>query len=392
MKHLKLFAFPCVLVVVMTAMTVLLQFGMGVASAATIPSANCGQWNIDLSPNVATTNVLTSVAAVSTTDVWAVGYSEGTKLKPEPLIENWNGKTWQVITSPSFTSGGALYGIAAVSATDIWAVGTEYKTHLPNGKGLTEHWNGTQWSVVGSPGHSGSGSVFYGVTAISSTDVWTVGVYYASIDKSKFYTFAEQWNGTSWSVVTTPAPKVSSFTGVAAVTSSDMWAVGYSGGGKPNVSTLTQHWNGSAWSIVTSPNVGTTSQLNGVTAVTTSDVWAVGESGGTGAQNALIENWNGSAWSISSNPGTANGTILNGVTALSASDVWAVGQTTSGGVTHTFIEQWNGTQWSIVSSPNVGTLNNELNGVGGVVSSTYVWAAGTSATSNGSNSLIESYC
>lgn len=386
MKHLRLFAFPCVLIVVMTV----LQFGTSVASASARPNSNCGQWNIVLSPNVATSNVLTAVTAVADNNIWAVGYSEGTKLKPEPLIENWNGSTWQVITSPSFTSGAALYGITAMSATDIWAVGTEYKTHLPNGKGLTEHWNGSQWSVVGSPGHSGSGSVFYGVTAISSTNVWAVGVYYASIDKSKFYTFAEQWNGTSWSIVSTPAPKVSSFSGLAAISSGDIWAVGYSGGGKPNVSTLTQHWNGTAWSIVTSPNVGTISQLNGVTAVSTNDVWAVGQSGGT---NALIENWSGTKWSISSNPGgSMNGTVLNSVTALSASNVWAVGQTTNSGVKQTFIENWNGTQWSIVSSPNVGTLNNELNGVGGVAGTTKVRTVGTSATSNGGDSLIESYC
>ena len=387
MKHLKLFAFPCVLVVVMTIM----QFGTGVASAA--PVANCGQWSVAPSPNVTTNNVLNAVAAVSTTNVWAVGYSEGSNSIPEPLIENWNGKTWQVISNPSFSSGGVLNGVAVVSASDIWAVGTEYKTHLPNGKGLTEHWDGAKWSVVGNPGHSGSGSVFYGVTAISSSDVWAVGVYYANINKSKFYTFAEQWNGTKWSIVTTPAPKVSAFTGVAAITSSDMWAVGYSGGGNPNVATLTQHWNGTTWNIVGSANVGTISRLNGVAAASTSDVWAVGQSGATGAQSALIENWNGGAWSVSSNPGgSMNGTTLNGVAALSASDVWAVGQTTVNGVSQTFTEQWNGATWSVVSSLNVGTLNNELNGAGGVIGSTYVWAVGASGRGKGSNTLIESYC
>lgn len=388
MKHLKLFAFPCVLLVVMT----ILQFGTGVAGAAALPNASCGQWNVALSPNVASNNVLNAVAAVSTTNVWAVGYSEGSNSIQEPLIENWNGKTWKVIGNPSFASGGVLNGVAVVSATDIWAVGTEYKTHLPNGKGLTEHWDGTKWSVVGNPGHSGSGSVFYGVTVVSSTDVWAVGVYYANITKTKFYTFTEQWNGTSWSIVNSPAPKVSSFTGVSAVTSSDIWAVGYSGGGKPNVSTLTQHWNGSTWTIVGSPNVGTISRLNGVAAASTSDVWAVGESGGTGAQNALIENWNGTSWSISSNPGNTNGTVLNGVTVLSASDVWAVGQTVSNGVTQTFTEQWNGAKWAVVSSPNVGSLNNQLNGAGGVLGSTYVWSVGTAGRGNGSNTLIESYC
>ena len=389
MKHLKLFAFPCVMVVFMTIM----QFGTGIASAATIPSSNCGQWNVNLSPNVSATNVLNGVAAVTSSNVWAVGYSQGAKTKPEPLIENWNGKTWQVVGSPSFPAGGILYGVTAVSANDIWAVGTEFKAHLPNGKGLTEHWDGTKWSLIANPGHSGSGSVFYGVTAVSSTNVWAVGVYYANSNKSKFFTFAEQWNGTAWSIVTTPAPKVSSFTGVASVSSGDIWAVGYSGGGNPSTATLTQHWNGSSWSIVTSPNVGTISRLNGVTAVSSSNAWAVGESGATGAENALIENWNGSAWNISSNPGgSITGTILHGVTALSASDVWAVGQTTNSGVIQTFIEQWNGTQWSIVSSPNVGTLTNQLNGVGGLTGTASAWAVGTSGRGKGSNTLIESFC
>ncbi len=385
MKHLKLLAFPCVLMVVMAIM----QFGTGIVNAA--PVSNCGQWNVELSPNVTTVNVLNAVAAVSTTDVWAVGYSQsGTK--QEPLIESWNGKTWQFVASPTFGSGGVLNGIAAISANDIWAVGTEFKPHLPNGKGLTEHWNGTAWSVVGNPGHSGSGSVLYGVTAFSTSDVWAVGVYYANINKSKFYTFSEHWNGTAWGIVNSPAPTVSAFTGAAAVSSNDVWAVGYSGGGKPNVSTLTQHWNGTAWSIVASPNPTSVSRFNGVAAVSTSDVWAVGSTGASGAENALIEHWNGSAWSVAGNAGTASGTILNGVAALSSTDVWAVGQTVNNGVIQTYTEQWNGDQWLTVSSPNVGSLNNQFNGVGGIVSSTDAWAAGSSGRGKGSNTLVESYC
>ena len=38
-----------------------------------------------------------------------------------------------------------------------------------------------------------------------------------------------------------------------------------------------EHWNGTSWAIVPSPNMGTgNNHLNGVAAVSASDVWAVG--------------------------------------------------------------------------------------------------------------------
>ena len=65
-------------------------------------------------------------------------------------------------------------------------------------------------------------------------------------------------------------------------------------------------------------------RLVGVAAVTSNDVWAVGYSTSLGVDRTLIERWNGTAWSIV--PGPNQGTGLNRLTSVAvvnSSDVWA---------------------------------------------------------------------
>ncbi|MDQ6694890.1 MAG: S-layer homology domain-containing protein, partial [Chloroflexota bacterium] len=115
--------------------------------------------------------------AVSSTDVWAVGnYTTSNSSPPQTLTEHWNGTAWSVVSSPNpGTSFNGLNGVSAVSSTDVWAVGrysngSTYQT-------LTEHWDGTAWSTVSSPSPSASFNSLYGVSALSSTDVWATGYY-----------------------------------------------------------------------------------------------------------------------------------------------------------------------------------------------------------------------
>jgi hypothetical protein len=70
--------------------------------------------------------------------------------------------------------------------------------------------------------------------------------------------------------------------GVAAVSDSSVWAVGYAGTSfAPKI--LMLHWNGKAWSRVTSPSVLTAiGELSAITAVTAKSAWAVGYTGGSG--------------------------------------------------------------------------------------------------------------
>ena len=67
---------------------------------------------------------------------------------------------------PSPTVSGTLHGVAAVTSNDVWAVGDRAAA------ALTEHWNGSTWSIVPSPTISGS---LHGVAAVAANDVWAVG-------------------------------------------------------------------------------------------------------------------------------------------------------------------------------------------------------------------------
>jgi len=205
------------------------------------------------------------------------------------------------------------------------------------------------------------------VAAVAANDVWAVGWQQTnSVDK----TLIEHWDGSAWSVVSSPnVGSYSVLNAVAAVAgnANDIWAVGYSDGPQ----TLVEHWNGISWSIVPSPGVGS---LQSVSAVAANDIWAVGCSNyscnSIGAQT-LIEHWNGSTWSIvpGPNPGAGNNE-LDRVAAMAANDVWAVGTYyASGGPYHTLIEHWNGSSWSAVPSPPGGSLF-------GAVAANNIWAVG----------------
>jgi hypothetical protein len=133
------------------------------------------------SPDVGTTeNKLLAVSAVSTGDVWAAGYYDNSFADPhQTLTEHWNGSAWQVVTSPNmgpFPS--TLDGVAAVSSSDVWAVGYYSTVSSPyHYQTLTEHWNGMAWSVVSSPNAADDTNYLFGIAQVSHGDVWAVGSY-----------------------------------------------------------------------------------------------------------------------------------------------------------------------------------------------------------------------
>jgi hypothetical protein len=136
-------------------------------------------WSIVPSRNATTSNLLTGVAAVAGTNVWAVGYTittDGTNQPDKTLIEHWNGSAWSVVPSPSPAANDTLSGVAARSAGDVWAVGTRQDRSgaIPIDRTLTEHWNGTTWSVAASPNVGANDNLLNGVSATSG-DIWAVG-------------------------------------------------------------------------------------------------------------------------------------------------------------------------------------------------------------------------
>lgn len=164
---------------------------------------SCGAWSIVPSQNMVEGNILNAVTAISSTDAWTVGYDITNSGLQQTLIEHWDGTQWSIIPSPNVgMSDNQLRGVTAISSSDIWTVGT----YLDNGSTnytLSEHWDGTQWSIIPSPSPGYDANSFSGVTAISSTNVWAVGS--DSPSKSIYSrTFIENWIGSQWNVFSSP--------------------------------------------------------------------------------------------------------------------------------------------------------------------------------------------
>ena len=351
-------------------------------------NASSCKWSVVASPNpTVAPDGLSAVAAVSATDIWAVGSSGSQSSGGQTLIEQWNGAQWQIVQSPSpGTDYNTLTGVAAVSANNVWAVG--WQANLGVSQTLVEHWNGTKWSVVKSPSPGSIDNEFFGVAAISASNVWAVGfIANNTATGSVEQTLVEHWNGTKWSVVKSPSPGSQSDTlaSVAATSATNVWAVGFYANSDGIWRSLTEQWNGTHWSIVKSPSPGSQiSYLYSVAAISASNAWAVGYAD----SQTLIERWNGTRWSVvkSSGPGSVSN-LLIGVAAASASDIWTVGTYEDSSFTfYTLTEHWNGSQWSVVPSPSPGSTNTQLSGVT-VVSPTNVWAVGHAD----SNTLTEHY-
>ena len=185
---------------------------------------------------------------------------------------------------------------------------------------------------AGSPGPAASFSIvggLSGVAAISATDAWAVG--YTGASK----TLIVHWNGKTWTRVPSPG---GIFRGVAATSARSAWAVGSTANGKA----LIARWNGQVWTQVPSP-APTGSTFYGVAATSARSAWAVGS---TANGKALVERWNGQVWAQVPSPAPAS-SFLSSVAATSASNAWAVGSTSNGhhASFQTLILRWNGTAW-----------------------------------------------
>ncbi len=150
-----------------------------------------------------------------------------------------------------------------------------------------------------------------------------------------------------------------------------------------------------AWSIVTSPNGGNRANLlPGVSCLSNSDCLAVGYYENHDlVRQTLVESWNGTTWSIvpSPNVGTKNNE-LNGVSCVSPTWCEAVGDyDNGGGATENLIESWNGTTWSIVLSPEQGASSNSLGNVTCISTRWCVAAGGFVNTGGVTQSLVESW-
>jgi hypothetical protein len=248
-------------------------------------------WSVVASNNSSSSqnNYLYDVTCASAATCWAVGsFFNGSFT--QTLIERWDGTSWAIATSPALAY--YLNGVACTSASDCWAVGAYYPTGSSHAQTLTEHWDGTSWTLVSSPNPTDVGDNYLSsVTCPSAAVCWAVGYYdpYGTGGEVAF-PFIERWNGASlcpscpsWSIFTSPSIGVAYLTDVTCSSESQCWAVGYGidpDATNPAYYTVIEQWDGSSWQLVTSPNRPSPNNnyLNSVACASASECWAVGNS------------------------------------------------------------------------------------------------------------------
>jgi len=115
-----------------------------------------------------------------------------------------------------------LWGVTALAPNDVWAVGSSTASNKPPpgqfdvpSKTLIEHYDGTAWSVVPSP-NVGPNSQFqsnqlHGSAAVSPTDIWAFGSYFAADGSGQQSTLVLHWDGASWTLQPSPSPQPGNF-------------------------------------------------------------------------------------------------------------------------------------------------------------------------------------
>jgi hypothetical protein len=339
--------------------------GLAIFCLATLPlgaaQAAPSVWTV-VPVNVSETSP--GLASVSCTlPSWCVGVgsqqASGSASVSQTLVELWDGSTWSMVASPDEGTNdpNVLQSVSCSSQKSCVAVGYWCSVDgcLEN-QSLVEVWDGTTWSVVSSP-DPGSRNQLNSVSCTSARTCTAVGGYCPDPgcpNGSYSQSLVETWDGTTVSLVSSPNPASGDniLNSVSCITKAKCQAVGFDDNGA-DFGTLVEAWNGKVWSAVPSPNEGTDNLLLGVSCVSTKSCEAVGwlDNGlDASPQQSLAESWNGSTWSVvpSVSPST-DSDLLNSVSCTSATHCVAVGVYLTGPEGPAPMQVWNGTAWSEMS-------------------------------------------
>jgi hypothetical protein len=221
-------------------------------------------------------------------------YSGGYK----PYVARWNGTSWAQQSAPSPTEGNAgeaLLGVSCASSTSCLAVGKAAS------KPFAERWNGSEWSISSVPNPSGAvDASLQGISCTASNACTAVGSYAKSGAQQR--TLAASFNGSTWTIVSTPNPAKEGAAGlreVSCLSSSSCLAVGSLV--TPSLvlaeeeTTVALSWNGTSWSLQSSPNAGGSSfsAFSAISCSATTACTAVGNSrpGGKSTSATLAARW-----------------------------------------------------------------------------------------------------
>ncbi|MEX1046208.1 MAG: hypothetical protein WD757_06985 [Actinomycetota bacterium] len=251
-------------------------------------------------------------------------------------------------------------GIDARTLGDVWAVGS-YEDLGGSPQTMIQHFDGTLWSVVTSPNQNSEANVLNAVDAIGELNAWAVGRYSAT---GNDFPLAMNWDGIDWTIMSPSPAEEGQFNGVSAVAGNAVWAVGSEEGPTKEL-TLVQRWNGDEWVTFESANPGAIfNRLTDVDMLGPRTGFAVGSyQSGLNPTQPLILVKDHAKWKKMNPPATGNPTTLLGVEVIRKDDVWAVGFFGSVANFRPVTFHYNGKSWSKKEAPSGGSMQAALNDV-----------------------------
>ena len=299
---------------------------------------NGSSWAIVSSPNGSANGYsqLTDVDATSASNAWAVGYDT----QAGTLVQRYDGTSWKAVSPPPAVS---IRGLDVVSSTEVWVAGY-------NGSSATvSRWSNGTWSTRYTQAITGRHLTVFEAIAVDATGkVWAVGWdrdYNAP--GRPVSSLVVHFNGSGWSRESSPNPEDrNTLSDVTVLPNGEVFAAGVaqdtSGGGIRPQSLLLRRQAGSwSWLPVPPAEAGSQDQLQGVAAVSSTSVWAVGyyASPSSGLHEPLLVHWSatspGTVGLAEPSPPLTTSATLWGVAATSAGNLWAVGDATPPGAGNT---------------------------------------------------------
>lgn len=276
--------------------------------------------------------------------------------------------SWSIQTTPNGTGAehSALYDMACEPASTSVCTAVGKQTIGGATSPYAQYWNGSTWENQSAETPAGAtAGELQSNHCLSKTSCVAAGSY---ATKSGTFSLIESWNGTKWSVQTTPNPEGATQTllkGISCKVITACIAVGYTNAGGKWATAL--RGNSGTWSLQTVPKPAgaISSELNGVECTSSTSCVAVGTYN-TGASTywAMAATWNGTEWSLQTvpkPPAEAKRSVLLDVSCSDGANCTAVGGLFNKSfVQETFVVRWNGTSWTQQTSPNPGGSSNSV--------------------------------
>lgn len=339
-------------------------------------------WAIQSVPQPAPGSALLGVWCTFSFSCEAVGDAPHGSNGSVPLAEHWNGNKWRI--EPTQTRKGAatshLNAVTCASALDCVAVGFSSNS-LNNQVPLIEHWNGTSWKIEKAPTRSGfTESQLTGVSCTSATRCIAVG---SSFKPSVSVTLAEIWNGSKWTIQSTPnAKNAGGFGAIHCVTRVQCFAVGDG---------LGANWNGTKWSLVKLGFPGDPADLTAISCTKANACYAAGGFFQEAVLTGVLEFWNGSRWRVQNYEITSSNdsSVFNGISCTTATNCTAVGSFDDSG-NHALAEDFSLRWQSVIPLPFNGAIATVLSSVSCVSPNSCI-AVGSVSTSSDTESFADAW-